>query len=227
MTVASGPGPEARDYDPAMGLEYGRTTSGVAVARLAATGQPNWCVPATEAPAVAVVVDGAPLALRQTEVAPGVFEDITSSVTNSGLQIQWRLRRYPELAIVESRVVVRNATETPVTVDRLDSIVLRLDSADCVMRSFTSGWGAEFEGGCEPVVGAYRLESLSGRSSQGRHPYFMVQRPEGSALVGNIAWSATGWRGSTRSPRAATRSASACTMRGSARRSGRDSRYAN
>lgn len=175
-----------------MSLDYALTDAGIAVRTLAASGQRNWCQPGSVAAAVAVVVDGQPVELTTgntttTVAAPGVLEDVTHFAM--GLDIEWRMRRYCDLAILESSVAVHNATAAPVRLDRLDSLVLALDSAGCELRSLTSGWGTEFESVHEPLVGSRRLESLAGRSSQGCHPDFTLVRADGSVLAGHVAWS--------------------------------------
>lgn len=179
-----------------MSLDYALAGSGLAVATLAVGGRQNWCCPEPATTSVAVVADGRPVELTArdtttTVAEQGVVEDVTRcfSVDHPGLEIEWRVRRYSDLAILESWVWVRNASAAAVSVDRLDSIVLELDSAGCELRSFTSGWGAEFDGAAEPLEGAHRLESLAGRSSQGCHPCFTLARPDGSILTGHVAWS--------------------------------------
>ncbi len=113
---------------------------------------------------------------------------IAIAYTDSHLEVDLHLRVYHGTALVEQWVTVRNIGGRPVRIDRVDSFALHLPAAPYQLLSFSSAWGAEFEGTCRPLDGTVVLGSQSGRSSNGAHPFFALSRGD-EKLAGSVAWS--------------------------------------
>jgi alpha-galactosidase len=77
----------------------------------------------------------------------------------------------------------------PRRVTRLDSLVLDLLPASYDLRAYTGAWGAEFEPQSMPLTSPVILESRSGRSSHGHHPWFALVCDGRSIISGAVAWS--------------------------------------
>ncbi|MHB0875502.1 MAG: alpha-galactosidase [Anaerolineae bacterium] len=96
---------------------------------------------------------------------------------------------YPDNPVVRQWLEVRNTGNTPVRIDRLDSLTMVADVRDWEALYFDSGWGAEFE----PVTVALDgrplvLDNHAGRSSRTFHPY--VTLTDGMRrLTLAVAWS--------------------------------------
>jgi Glycosyl hydrolase family 36 N-terminal domain len=98
-------------------------------------------------------------------------EDVTHAVivigrADVGLQIDLHIVVYPGTALLEQWVVVRNTGIQPVRIDRLDSFALHLPRGKYELLSFSSGWGAEFEGVRRPLIEPVVLESRSLRGAE-------------------------------------------------------------
>ena len=106
-----------------------------------------------------------------------------------GLEIVHHIVTYAGSALCEMWQTVRNTGERVVVVTRLDSLALTLAPAGYEVFAYTGDWGCEFEGVRAPVADVPLLESRSGRSSKGNHPWFALFRPDGAILSAAIAWS--------------------------------------
>src|SRR5947209_6740580 len=91
------------------------------------------------------------------------------SVLDADLEADLHIVAYPETALIEQWITIRNSGVGTKRVDRLDSFSLHLPSGDYELLSFSSAWGAEFEGMRRPLDEAIVLQSRSGRSSNGMH----------------------------------------------------------
>lgn len=106
-----------------------------------------------------------------------------------GLEVTLTVRTYDGSTLLECWPTVRNVGAAPIAVARVDSLSLDLAPADLHLLAFTGNWGSEFEPVERPLTGETILESRSGRSSKGNHPWFALFRPGGEALSGAVAWS--------------------------------------
>ncbi|PZF80325.1 alpha-galactosidase [Jiangella anatolica] len=89
----------------------------------------------------------------------------------------------------ELTVTVSNPGAVPVTVRRADPLRARLGPGEWAGLHFTSAWGAEFAPVRTPdLVGGLVVETRSGRSSHGAHPWVGLERP-GAAVIVAPAWS--------------------------------------
>ncbi|HVX45070.1 MAG TPA: alpha-galactosidase, partial [Mycobacteriales bacterium] len=98
--------------------------------------------------------------------------------------------RRPGTALLEC--TVRVEARRDIRIQRLDPVVLDVDSAGCELLQWSSGWGAEFEPVRGPLTGRRIVETTSGRSSHGRHPFVVVSGDRGVLAVA-VAWSGN-WR---------------------------------
>jgi len=150
-------------------------------------------------PEFAVVVDGRRIdgrtdGLRTVAVRSRHQEDcsdleVTLLHEATGLEIISRTTVYDGSAVLERRVDLRNASDLPRTVTRVDSFVF--ETADPVGRVmyYRSDWGAEFEPVCEPLGDALLVETRFGRSSKGMHPWLTLLREGGGLLMLLPVWS--------------------------------------
>ena len=117
-------------------------------------------------------------------------EHVVRTVAGDSLAVDWHLVTYAGTTVVEMWPVVRNGGTRPVSVERLDSLVIDLPPNNYGLRSFScAGSCTEFAPARRQLSGPHRLESLSGRSSHGDHPWFGVQAADGRHLIGMVAWS--------------------------------------
>jgi alpha-galactosidase len=113
----------------------------------------------------------------------------TVSYDTLGLEIEQHIVVYDGMALAEAWLAVRNAGEQTRRITRLDSLALELPPDAYELLSFTGAWGSEFEPQRAALAGDVILESRSGRSSFGNHPWFALTRAGTSIFSGAVAWS--------------------------------------
>jgi alpha-galactosidase len=113
-----------------------------------------------------------------------------AAVLESGaLRVTDHLRVYDPAALVEQWQTIHNTGDQPVTLTRLDSLVLTIPTARYSLLSFNSDWGQEFEPVERPVDRPITLGTRAGRASKGMHPWFALTATDGHVLTGAVAWS--------------------------------------
>lgn len=173
---------------------------GLRLTRYGLAGAAPWVDAASPAGAFALHYDGKRLdgstpGLMVREVVTVALHDGSRHVTvhteypPDGLRIDLHIVVYDDTALVEQWLVIRNAGERAVRVERLDSIALAVPGARYELMSYTSGWGLEFEEVREPLTGDTVLETRAGRSSNQRHPWFALCRDDGQVLSASVMWS--------------------------------------
>jgi alpha-galactosidase len=115
--------------------------------------------------------------------------DVGAAADGLAVGIDWHVRRYPDLPLVETWVSVTNRGRRAVTVERLDSVGLTIPAGRYELLSYTSAWGREFDGDREPLTAGRSIGTLAGRSSHGMHPWLGLVRDDGAVLCGAVAWS--------------------------------------
>ncbi|MBN2046351.1 MAG: alpha-galactosidase [Anaerolineaceae bacterium] len=108
---------------------------------------------------------------------------------HGGLRIDYHLKIYAETALVECLPVVINQGEDAIRVDRIDSISFSLVNHAAELLAFTGDWGSEFEPRPFDLLQPVVLESRSGRSSKGNHPWFALTQSDGNVFSASVAWS--------------------------------------
>ena len=170
------------------------------IARLGRPGAAPWIGAANSRSPFAVRVDGhfldgATEELRIEGSTISEFDDsgqhavVRLSDAGGTVVIEHHVVRYPGTALIEQWQTVRNVAPRPVRIDRLDSFCLEIPAAEHDLLSFAGSWGMEFEPHRESLTGETVLETRSGRSSNGRHPWFALIRDDGEILSGSVMWS--------------------------------------
>jgi alpha-galactosidase len=121
----------------------------------------------------------------------GVAEHVVRTTSAAhDLRVDWHVATYPGTPVVEVWPVVRNQGTRPVAIERLDSFAVDLPPGPYDVLSFSAaGSCAEFAPAQHRLDGPYRLESLSGRSSHGDHPWFVLRTLDGRHVLVGVAWS--------------------------------------
>lgn len=125
--------------------------------------------------------------VEQPDATPGV-RHIVFAFRAQDIAVAQHLLVYEGEAVIEMYPVITNHGGAPVRVERVDSIDLCIVIEDAELLSYTGNWGSEFEPQRGPVSGAVKLESCSGRSSKGNHPWFALFGA-GGVLSASVAWS--------------------------------------
>ena len=117
------------------------------------------------------------------------IRQVTFSFEGASIQLDYNILLYPDSSVLEGWPVIKNRTQEPIDIQRIDSVSLNLLGDQAELLSFTGNWGSEFEPRQILLDRNTILESRSGRSSKGNHPWFSLTRPEGDVLSGSVAWS--------------------------------------
>ena len=114
---------------------------------------------------------------------------VTLSFDGPGFRVDQHVKAYADTAVVEMWTVVLGSAEQPCRVERLDSFSLDIPSAGYKLLNYTGDWGSEFELTQSPLSGKTILESRTGRSSKGHHPWFALLNDGQSILSASVVWS--------------------------------------
>ncbi len=106
-----------------------------------------------------------------------------------GFTVTAHLKVYAETTLFEAWQEIRNTGPTPIHIERPDSLDLNLPALTGELFSYTGNWGSEYEPNHQALAEAVRIESRSGRSSKGHHPWFALTQTAGPVLSGAVAWS--------------------------------------
>lgn len=111
-----------------------------------------------------------------------------SRYAKDGLEVEHHTKTYEGTALSEVWQTVRNTAKETLEVSRIDSFVWDIPPGDYKLLYYSGNWGSEFEGIevalSEPLI----VETTTGRSSKGHHPWFALS--SGAAtLSGSLAWS--------------------------------------
>jgi alpha-galactosidase len=158
-------------------------------------GQQSWLHPSSASGLFAVYCDGnrydaTNLLLVETgeEEANEGIRHQTFLFSGPGFSILYHVKTYANSAVTELSTDVRGG-EKAVLVDRIDSFSLNVPAAAYELMYYTGDWGSEFEmqqvSLREPVI----LDSRSGRSSKGKHPWFALSAGEEGILSSSVVWS--------------------------------------
>lgn len=107
----------------------------------------------------------------------------------AGVEIRQKMLLYPESDVLEFIPEIKNSSNETLRIERIDSLVLPLVADHCELFFYTGNWGSEFEPHFGDLRGEVVLESKSGRSTKGNHPWFALTNAKGQVLSASIAWS--------------------------------------
>ncbi|MGZ9583282.1 alpha-galactosidase [Paenibacillus marinisediminis] len=99
-------------------------------------------------------------------------------------------KSFPNSRVLEQWIEVKNASTEPIRVERLDSIHDTIPSGKYTLDYYKCyGNGQEFSPIRACLEGTHIMESTSGRSSYGSHPFFTLEEEGGGILACAFAWS--------------------------------------
>ena len=161
---------------------------------LSRTGRRSWLHPDLSSVLFACQVDGQRLSAANLRFVQARNDNtdihrVILSFEGAGIGLEYILMLYPETSVLECWPLIRNLSQNPIQVDRVDSLSLDLSFEEAELLFFTGDWGSEFEPQHSIVNKKIVLESRSGRSSKGNHPWFALTVQDGQVLSGSVAWS--------------------------------------
>ncbi len=106
-----------------------------------------------------------------------------------GFSVDQHIKVYPGSTLLEMWPVITCTGGQTCQITRVDSFSLAVPPAIYELLHFSGDWGQEFEPVRTALDNVLILESRSGRSSKGDHPWFGLRSPTGEVLSGSIAWS--------------------------------------
>jgi alpha-galactosidase len=178
-----------------LNLQFHEDGQQLRLVNLSYAGHP-WLHPAQPSELFACHVDGKRLSnidLRfirtQTSNEHGIQKSILL-FEGEDVQIEYHLFQYTDASLVECWTVITNRTQFAIHVERIDSLSVNLPSDSIELFSFTGDWGSEFEPHSTQLDESTVLQSRSGRSSKGNHPWFALTAADGQILSASVAWSA-------------------------------------
>jgi alpha-galactosidase len=161
-----------------------------------AVAESSWLHPSINSGLFAVTIDDQPYdALNLAFIGGRAVSSVENvrhlilSFQGEDFMIDQNVKVYSDSAVLECWPVIHNQGQAPIKVQRIDSFVLTIPAVDADLLCFTGDWGSEFEPHQTRLSGEVTLESRSGRSSKGNHPWFSLTRSSGSVLSGAVAWS--------------------------------------
>lgn len=111
----------------------------------------------------------------------------------STFSVEQHIQLYERSDLIELWQTIRNETDKPIRVGRMDTISLNIPAAEMELLSFTGRWGSEFEPQRhslnKEIILRADLQSRSGRSSKGNHPWFALSRRDGQVISASVVWS--------------------------------------
>lgn len=156
----------------------------------------DWFNASGERALFAVTVDGQRYTSRTLNLiavtldyARAGCQHLVARFSEDDFEVEHHVRVYQDTALSESWQVITCTGETPITIGRADSLLLDLPAALYDLHYYTTDWGREFTRIQERLSGEKILETRTGRSSKGQHPWFALTAADGAVLSGSVAWS--------------------------------------
>lgn len=169
------------------------------LARLSAFGA-AWLHTDIDSPLFAVTVDGTRWDTTNLQFVQSREEGSVDGVRHTvfafqgpGFTVEEHVLAYTGSSLIEVWQTIRNDGGAPIRLARIDTLSITIPNNDMQLLSFTGRWGSEFEPhryslGKEIILRA-DLQSRSGRSSKGNHPWFALTRRDGHVLSASVVWS--------------------------------------
>jgi alpha-galactosidase len=156
----------------------------------------TWLHPEGEGAVFAITIDDVRHTSQTLELTGIEMDYSTAGVqhmiagfTEDRFEVDHHLKVYQDTGMIESWQVVRCTGSNSIRVTRLDSFTLDIPMGNYDLHSYTSDWGAEFTSVHTPLNVTQLLETRTGRSSKGMHPWFALTHSDGAVLSGSVAWS--------------------------------------
>ena len=155
----------------------------------------HWQHPHVEASLFAVYIndrryDAADLAFAGQEIVQadaGVHHTV-SRYADETVEVEQHCKMYADTDLSEVWQTVRNRGHAELEISRVDSFVWDIPVGDYTLLYYSGAWGSEFEGIEVELRGPVTIETTTGRSSKGHHPWFALASGA-STLSGSLAWS--------------------------------------
>jgi alpha-galactosidase len=169
------------------------------LARLSAFGA-VWLHTDIDSPLFAVTVDGTRWDTTNLQFVQSHEDNSVDGVGHTvfafqgpGFTVEEHVLAYTGSSLIEVWQTIRNDGDAPIRLARIDTLSITIPNNDMQLLSFTGRWGSEFEPhryslGKEIILRA-DLQSRSGRSSKGNHPWFALTRRDGHVLSASVVWS--------------------------------------
>lgn len=160
------------------------------------TGGSSWLNPACSSRLFTAIVNG-----RRYDAANMEFVELTRQETHEGVmritaffktrnfRLEQHIKIYEGTALIEIWPVIHNHGKKECRISRIDAFSLDLHNHDLQLQYYTSSWGREFEPQSQTLAQKTILQTRTGRSSNGQHPWFGLFATDGRVLCGSIAWS--------------------------------------
>jgi alpha-galactosidase len=116
-------------------------------------------------------------------------QHVTAHFVGESFEVQHHIKIYADTALLETWQTIHNISEQAFEISRVDSFVLTIPESSYNLLYYTGAWGREFEGIEVPLEHTICIDSKTGRSSKGHHPWFALTRKGGGVLSGSVAWS--------------------------------------
>jgi alpha-galactosidase len=163
-------------------------------------GDASWLHPHLRSSLFAVTVDGVRWDAstlhfdhaHQDQAADGIHQS-TFVFHGPGFVVEQHIQVYAGSALIEVWQTIRNDGGAQIRIERMDTISLNIPNAEMQLLSFTGRWGSEFEPQQstlnKEIILRADLQSRSGRSSKGNHPWFALSRRDGQVISASVVWS--------------------------------------
>lgn len=105
------------------------------------------------------------------------------------IEVEHHLKVYGDTALIETWQIIKNNKATQLYIERVDSFALDIPQDTYDLFYYTGNWGSEFEGKTVPLEKEISIDSRTGRSSKGHHPWFALTKDGGTVFSASVAWS--------------------------------------
>ncbi|MEJ5313845.1 alpha-galactosidase [Anaerolinea sp.] len=156
----------------------------------------EWLTPSQPSAFLGVTVNGRHytaqeltcLGKEESQPVPGIRQTVFR-FEGQGWELHQTVRVYAGFPLMEVEPRLVNNGDVEIVVERIDSLDLTLKAEDLTLMGFSGNWGSEFEPLTFKPYQPFVLESRSGRSSKGHHPWTALVSPQGEVLSAAVAWS--------------------------------------
>jgi alpha-galactosidase len=116
-------------------------------------------------------------------------QHVVAKFADSNLEVEQHTNVYSDTALIEMWQTIKNKSARQLSIERVDSFALTLPEDSYKLFYYTGNWGSEFEGKTISLDKEVVIDSRTGRSSKGHHPWFALTKKDGTVFSGSVAWS--------------------------------------